>query len=231
MRIRFKVWVIFPVIVGLLLFGATVGYIIQNEARIAHLEYENAEQEVVLTFHSRQIPYIVKYSKIVGVLTTVSEGRLSAFVIVEIGKTILIQCEIYSDIGLTPDIILAVMERESGFDPNAISKARAYGLMQVIRSTAELHLAILGYGNMFSKDLILDPIINVEIGIAEIVRLRKLFLTEGIDNWMVVLTAYFWGERNTWELLNSKKRARLPSLEYGSGILDLAKKYQGIIPK
>jgi hypothetical protein len=98
--------------------------------------------------------------------------------------------------------------------------------MQVIRSTAELHLAQVGYGSVFSKELILNPILNVEIGIAELVRLRKLFLSEGVDGWLIVLTAYFWGERNAWELLNSKKRASLPSLEYGQGVLDLAKKWR-----
>lgn len=200
--------------------------LVRQEILLSNMKEVNTEQDVKLYLHDRNIPYIVKYVRLVNALCKVSQDKMSAFEIVEVAKIITIKCEIYTGLGLTPELILAVMERESNFNPNAVSKARAYGLMQVMRSTAELHLALLGYGNVFSKDLMFNPIINVEIGIAELVRLRKLFLSEGVDSWLIVLTAYFWGERNAWELLNSKKRASLPSLEYGRGVLRLADKWK-----
>jgi len=222
MRIRIKVWIIPAFILMLLFSGLIVHLIVQIEKQ----KTINLEQDVHLYLHDRNIPYVVKYVRLVNALCGVAEDKMTAFEIVEVAKIITIHCEVYSGLGLTPELILAVMERESSFNPRAVSKARAYGLMQVIRSTVELHLAQLGYGTTFSKDLVLNPIINVEIGIAELVRLRRLFLSEGVDSWLIVLTAYFWGERNAWELLNSRKRASLPSLEYGQGVLNLADKWK-----
>jgi len=152
---------------------------------------------------------------------------LTPFEVVEISRIIIEQCAIHSDVGLTPDKIMAVMERESAFNPRAISKARAYGLMQVIQSTFLIHSPDLGYGKSFSRELALDPLVNIQVGIRELVRLRKFWLSEDVDSWLVVYTSFFWGERNAWALLLSKKRARLPSLEYSKGINDLAKKWRG----
>ena len=225
MRIKFKVGT--AIIAGfVLVICALIGILIRSEIQVERIRLVNEEQDIILLLHDRRIPHIVKYTNLVKALMIGANDKLTAFEIVEIAKSILVNCEVHSDLGLTPEIILAVIERESGFNPDAISYAKAYGLMQVIRSTAELHLAQVGYGAVFSKELILNPIINVEIGMAELVRLRRLFLSEGVDGWLIVLTAYFWGERNAWELLNSKKRARLPSLEYGKSILELAEKWR-----
>jgi hypothetical protein len=177
--------------------------------------------ELRLTMAEKQIPGIIKFQELVNILQDRSKNQLTAFEVIEIAKIIIVECEMNSSIDLTPDKILAVIERESNFNPKAISYAKAYGLMQVIRTTCELHLSALGYGD-FSKDLVLDPIVNVQIGIKELIRLRKYWLEEGTDSWIVVMTSYFWGIRNTWSLLTEKRRANLPSLEYGKGILDLA---------
>lgn len=83
----------------------------------------------------------------------------------------------------------------------------------------------LGYDS-FSQELVLEPIVNVQIGIRELVRLRRYWKEFGIDNWLIAVNSYYWGEKNVWELLESKKRARLPSLEYGKGILDLRKEWE-----
>lgn len=182
-------------------------------------------QDLLILANQKQIPYVAKFLKLVRELEEVSKGQMTAFEIVEISKIIIVQCEVHGDIGLTPSIIMAVIERESAFDPDAISRQKAYGLMQLIRPVMQGHLQRLGYGR-FTKNLALDPIVNVECGIKELVRLRQYWLEEGINNWLIVSTSYFWGIRNTWELLLEKKRAKLPSLEYGKGILDLAKEWQ-----
>lgn len=173
----------------------------------------------------KQLPTVTKYIELVKHLSKASEGKLTGYEVTEIARIIMVQCALNQDIGLTPSMILALIERESAFNPDAISNAKAYGLTQVIKPTFELHSYDLGYGE-FNKDLALDPIVNVQVGIRHLVYLRKYWLSEGVDSWMITINSYFWGTRLTWELFLEKKRAKLPSLEYGKGILDLAEKWK-----
>ena len=185
----------------------------------------NNKQDLRIISIEKQIPGIAKYQLLVKELSTAAGDKLTAYEVTEVAKIIIVQCALNEDIGMTPSLIVGIMERESNFDPNAISYARAYGLMQITQTVCEIHLPTLGYGN-FSEALVLSPIINTEIGIAELIRLRKYWLENDTDSFIIVTTSYFWGIKNTWYLLNSKKRANLPSLEYGKGILDLAKAWK-----
>lgn len=216
----FSVWAFdFLIIVGLLVLS------LRLTSNVKQLRQENYEQSIMIQANSKQIPYITRYIKLVKELTEVSKDKLTAYEVVEVSRIILTQCQMNQDIGLTPDIVMAMMERESHFNPNAISYAKAFGLMQVTRTIFDLHLPELGYGK-FTKSLALSPIVNVEVGIKELVRLRKYWLEEGVDSWMITVNSYFWGIRNTWELFLKKKRAHLPSLEYGKSILDGAREWR-----
>jgi len=212
---------IFPMIV-LLCLAFIFGYF---RGKTRGIEEVLIEHELKILSHDKQIPFITEYIKLVRELQEVSKGKLSPFHIVEIAKIITIQCQINQDVGLEPEIVMALIERESSFNPNAISKAKAYGLTQCIRPVFDLHLPELGYGK-FSVDLALNPIVNIEVGIKHLIYLRKYWLSEGIDSWLITTSSYYWGIRHTWDLLTSKKRARLPSLEYGKGIIDLANKWK-----
>ena len=170
----------------------------------------------------KQIPAVSRYIILVKEIEQKSGGKLNVLQVTEIAQIILVQSNRYSSVGLTPQLILAVIERESMFDPNAISYAQAYGLMQVTEGIFKIHLAELEYGE-FTKDLAMDPIVNIKVGIMEMVRLKKYWLKHGTDSWMVAMTSYFWGIRNTWSLLETKNRASLPSLEYGKSIIELSK--------
>jgi len=183
------------------------------------------EQNLEIQATQKQVPGIAKYIQLVKELEDISKGKLTAHEITEVAKIIIIECTINSELGLTPNMIMAIMERESSFNPDAVSYAHAYGLMQVTRTVCEIHLPELGYGD-FSKSLVLDPIVNVQLGIRELIRLRKYWIEYDTDSWIVTMTSYFWGIKNTWALLTSKKRSNLPSLEYGKGILDLANKWK-----
>lgn len=60
--------------------------------------------------------------------------------------------------GVDPNLLREVMRRESQFDPGAVSKAGAMGLMQVMPDTAA------GLGVKDPKTHLLDPTTNVEAG-------------------------------------------------------------------
>lgn len=207
----------------------TIGFIIFYNIEKANNKIEILmetvkEQEIEILSTQKQIPGIAKYITLVKELNENSNDKLTAYEITEIAKIIIIECNKNEDIGLTPSMILAVIERESNFTPDVISYADAYGLMQITRTIFELHLPKFGYAD-FSKSIALNPIVNIQVGISELVRLKKYWLENGNDSWMITFTSYFWGVRNTWNLLNSKTRSNLPSLEYGNGILALSKKW------
>ena len=169
----------------------------------------------------KQIPSVARYLQVLRNLQLKAKETLTDYEITEIAKIILVKCAEYDDVGLTPSLIFGLIERESGFNPGAVSSARAFGLTQCIEDTFDRHLILLGY-NKFTKEIALDPIVNIQVGIAELVRLRKYWKIEGIDNWIIPLHSYFWGTKWTHYLLTSKKRAEMPSLEYGKGVIDLA---------
>ena len=207
-------------LVVIILFSA-----ILSGRRDSDFESDLYEHELRINSIEKQIPGISKYMLLVKELSVAAGDRMTAYEVTEIAKIIIVQCALNEDIGLTPSLVVGIMERESNFDPDAVSYAMSFGLMQVTQTVCEIHLPVLGYGN-FSEALVLNPIINTEIGIAELIRLRKYWLVNDIDSFIIVTTSYFWGIKNTWYLLNSKKRANLPSLEYGKGILDLAKAWR-----
>ncbi len=221
MKIKLKTLLIALIIFLFLVF--TFGIYFGDKRRQASVDHN---QDLLIMATIKQVPYVARYMKLVRELEKASRGKLTAYEIVEISKVIIIQCEVHGDIGLTPAIVMAIIERESAFNPDAISRARAYGLTQCIRAVFEQHLPELGYGRRFSKDLALNPIINVEVGIRHLVYLRKYWLAEGIDSWPISISSYFWGIRLTTQLITEKKRTKLPSLEYGIGVLKLAKAWQ-----
>lgn len=62
--------------------------------------------------------------------------------------------------GVNPAFVMAVMERESGFDPAARGDAGELGLMQLLPATA----AILAGRTVTENDLLTDRALNVQLG-------------------------------------------------------------------
>ena len=212
---------LFPIVLLIALAGISTFFLLEIQA----IKKRNRGQDLLIWSTQKQIPSLAKYTLLVKELNEASQNKMTAYEVTEVARVIVSYCAMYEDIGLTSDVVMAVMERESAFNPKALSKAHARGLMQVIQTTFELHLQGLGYG-AYSHDLAFNPVINTEVGIRHLVYLRKYWLSEGKDDWLYPIMSYFWGVRNTWELLNTKGRSSLPSLEYADGVLELAKKWQ-----
>ncbi|MBS3957333.1 MAG: lytic transglycosylase domain-containing protein [Clostridiales bacterium] len=93
---------------------------------------------------------------------------------------------------VNPYLVAAVINEESGFDPQARSRAGAVGLMQLMPATAdELRLrSIVDSGVVATSDLT-DPAVNIEYGTAYL-----RFLIERYHEVEIALAAYNAGLRN-----------------------------------
>ncbi|MGH9739418.1 MAG: transglycosylase SLT domain-containing protein [Candidatus Acidiferrales bacterium] len=88
---------------------------------------------------------------------------------------------------LDPMLVAGLIHQESAFDPQAVSNANAYGLMQLISPTA--HRLARQQGLRFSQMRLTEPDYNVRLGTAYLANLRKQF-----GNVEEVLAAYNAGE-------------------------------------
>lgn len=212
----------------LLFLGIACGYVVMVWGLLlaAHdhdrLVAVNKDMQVRLSAVEQQIPQVAKFMQTVMNLQKAVDEKLTATQVVEVAKIIVTQCYMNQDIGLTESIVFGLIERESKFNPKAISEAHAYGLMQVLLITAENHLVDMGY-KAITTELLLNPVVNVEAGIRELVKLRRYWLSEDVDSWEITLTSYYWGPQVTWLLFKSKGWVSVPSLEYGRGVMTLAR--------
>lgn len=209
-------------ILSLLTYGIMVYALMWLDKDRDRLIAVNKDMQVRLYSVEQQIPQVAKFMQTVMNLQKAVDEKLTATQVVEVAKIIVTQCYMNQDVGLTESIVFGLIERESKFDPKAISEAHAYGLMQVLPITAENHLVDMGY-KAITTDLLLNPVVNVEAGIRELTKLRRYWLSEDIDSWEITLTSYYWGPQVTWLLFKSKGWVSVPSLEYGRGVMTLAR--------
>jgi len=91
---------------------------------------------------------------------------------------------------LEPALVFAVINTESGFRANVVSRVGASGLMQIMEDTAYWIAPMAGLDD-FNYDQILDPEINVRLGTFYLNMLIRRF--DDID---VALSAYNAGSTN-----------------------------------
>jgi soluble lytic murein transglycosylase len=101
---------------------------------------------------------------------------------------------------LDPYLVLALIRQESAFDPEAVSSAQAYGLMQLLPKTA----ARLTHAASVSPTSLVDPDFNVQAGTAYLRQLLDLYN----ENLFMAVAAYNAGENAV-----DKWRARYANLE------------------
>jgi soluble lytic murein transglycosylase len=90
--------------------------------------------------------------------------------------------------GADPLLVFAVITVESRFKPEAVSRAGAVGLMQIMPGTGEILAEEVGYGN-YSVDMLNDPEINIRLGTYYVAKLRRKY-----DSDVLTLAAYNAGE-------------------------------------
>ncbi len=95
--------------------------------------------------------------------------------------------------GIDPYYILAIIEVESNFDPDAVSPKGAIGLMQLMPETAVEIARDMGFTMTQRKitSLLTNPYFNVKMGIAYFAKLSREF-----QNQKLATLAYFWGPNN-----------------------------------
>jgi soluble lytic murein transglycosylase len=69
--------------------------------------------------------------------------------------------------GLDPYLVASLIRQESEFNPGAVSRANAYGLMQLLPSTARGMAKKEGI-KKFNTGMLLDPAINLQLGTANL---------------------------------------------------------------
>lgn len=119
---------------------------------------------------------------------------------------------------LSNPFILAIMETESHFNPLAKSYVPAYGLMQIVPSTAgvDVNKKILGMKNKPSPALLFSGRDNIKYGTAYIHILMTRYLKE-IENptsrLYCAIAAYNTGIGNVARAFNQGKKGRLKAMK------------------
>ena len=128
---------------------------------------------------------------------------------------------------LDPYFVAAVINTESGFDAQAVSNAGAMGLMQVMPETGEWIAGKLGIDE-FSRDMLLEPETNIEMGCWYLSFLQERFPSEEI-----VMAAYNAGHGKVQEWLSDpqysadgKTLTSIPFKETDHYVKKVAKAYE-----
>ena len=115
---------------------------------------------------------------------------------------------------VSPNLINAIIKTESDFNPFAVSSAPAFGLMQIVPTTAgrDANRHITGRGATPSRDELFDPARNIELGSAYLQLLDDNYLarvSDPISREYCAIAAYNGGIGNVYRSFSSDRdRAR-----------------------
>jgi len=120
---------------------------------------------------------------------------------------------------VAPELILAVIQTESVFNPRAVSNAGAIGLMQLVPSSGALDASKLVYGEarLLTREELSRPDKNIELGAAYLrILLRRYFGEHSKDPEKLIFLAiasYNCGPRRVKLALGDRNLERLSSTE------------------
>ncbi|NBD00382.1 membrane-bound lytic murein transglycosylase MltC [Atlantibacter hermannii] len=111
--------------------------------------------------------------------------------------------------GVDESLILAIMQTESSFNPYAVSRSDALGLMQVVQHTAGKDVfRSQGKSGTPSRSYLFDPQSNIDTGTAYLAMLNNVYLG-GIQNptsrRYAVITAYNGGAGSVLRVFSNDK--------------------------
>jgi len=106
--------------------------------------------------------------------------------------------------GFDPLLVLAIIQNESRFDPQAVGMHGEIGLMQIKPETGEWIAGKAGI-RWTGAHALQDPVYNIRIASAYLAMLRDTF---GEENHLY-LSAYNMGARNVRRLISSKTQPRV----------------------
>ena len=111
--------------------------------------------------------------------------------------------------GVDESLILAIMQTESSFNPYAVSRSDAMGLMQVVQHTAGKDVfRSQGKSGTPSRSFLFDPASNIDTGTAYLAMLSNVYLG-GISNptsrRYAVITAYNGGAGSVLRVFSNDK--------------------------
>ncbi|PHM69011.1 putative transglycosylase signal peptide protein [Xenorhabdus sp. KJ12.1] len=112
--------------------------------------------------------------------------------------------------GIDESLILAIIQTESSFNPYAVSRSDALGLMQVMQHTAGRDVfKMQGKSGQPSRNYLFDPENNIDAGAAYLAILQNIYLGE-IQNITsrryAVITAYNGGAGSVLKVFSSDKK-------------------------
>jgi len=195
-----------PVIVVFIVSAAALIVGLNLNVRAIHKDAVAAEQSIAamsteLDKFRAEFDSLARRVSVYQALSDGAKEKLSGLEVWQITDIVIDYCSRNRDIGLTPSILLAVWQQESGFNPMAVSHANALGLGQLMWTTALPHLYDLGHGPRPDKRILFNPVINAEVSIREIIRLRRYYLGIGVNGWMWPISAYFFGTGNILKVI------------------------------
>ena len=115
---------------------------------------------------------------------------------------------------VAPSLIFAIIETESSFNPFAISSANAYGLMQIIPSTAgkDVYFRVKGLKGQPTADVLFSVEANIDIGAAYLHLLDDVYLKSVADpqsREYATISAYNGGAGNVFRVFGSNREKAL----------------------
>lgn len=126
--------------------------------------------------------------------------------------------EMYSEkYNLEPEFVLSIIKTESAFDPTAVSRIPAFGLMQIVPSSAGLDATsfLFGEQQLLNREYLFDPEKNIEVGTAYIHLLRSRYF-KGIENEeslkYCVIAAYNGGMGPIYHMFGGKRSVAINNI-------------------
>ncbi len=138
-----------------------------------------------------------------------------------VGEAVYINWKYY---GVLPSIQIAIIEKESRFNPLAIGGDGEIGLFQVLPSTGRIVFDGLEMKEGYSDDLLMRPDINTRVGGYYLAKMKDSFwkYNTGENVYHMALTAYNGGPGRVYKLI---KKGEIVSSKYSRSVISRSETY------